>query len=95
MDFLGEKAYTPAGAVALARKYNAPIYAGGLMRIGMFKFHVHMEKIMPIITADKQADLETMAKAIHKVLGKLILEYPEQWFWMHRRWRYLDKKLVG
>lgn len=87
VDFLGRKAYTPAGGVALARRFRLPIYVGAVMRTGRFRFTCYVEKIQPIITDDKQSDLEKMAENVNRLLGALILQYPEQWLWMHRRWR--------
>lgn len=87
VDFLGRKAYTPAGAMALARHFQIPIYTGVVVRTGVFRFAMYVEKIPCVVTENKQADLEKMAEMVNQFLGKFILQFPDQWFWMHRRWR--------
>jgi KDO2-lipid IV(A) lauroyltransferase len=87
LDFFGKKAYHVAGPAALCRQFQVPIYVGGMMRVGMFRFVLHLEKVEPVLTEDKQVDLENITKTMHGHLEKWILQYPEQWFWMHRRWR--------
>ena len=87
LDFMGKKAYTAAGAASLARAYNVPIYAIALIRIGKPKYKLKLERIDPIITEDKQADIEKLTRKCNQYLEQWIRETPEQWFWMHRRWR--------
>lgn len=88
VDFMGKKAFTAAGAPALIRNHNAPFKYAELFRVGMFKFKFVFSEIpLPPFTDDKQHDLETIATIMNKVHEYNIRKYPEQWFWMHRRWR--------
>ena len=87
LDFMGEKAYCAAGAATLARNYKIPIFAGALIRTGKPKCRLEIQKIDPIITDNKQEDIEKITAECNKYLEKLIKKAPEQWFWMHRRWR--------
>jgi KDO2-lipid IV(A) lauroyltransferase len=36
---------------------------------------------------DKEEKLEAMTLKYNQVIEKTIRQYPEQWFWMHNRWR--------
>ena len=88
VDFMGKKAYTAAGPAALARQFNVPIYVLVLFRVGLFKFECHAKKVdIPDFTADKQADLERITTNLNNTLETFIKMHPQQWFWMHRRWR--------
>ena len=87
LDFLGRPAYSAVGPAALARRFHLPFYIGAMVRIGRFRFNLLGMKLPPIVTEDKQADLEAMTLRLNQEYGKMILQYPEQWFWMHRRWR--------
>ena len=89
-DFFGAKTYTAAGAASLARNFNIPIYIVVVIRIGgdCYRFRLVSEKIeLPAFSDDKQADIEKITHTLNRSLEKYILQYPEQWFWMHRRWR--------
>lgn len=88
LEFFGQKAYTAAGPAALARQFQVPLYVCAVVRVNPFRFKIHVEKVVPIVTGNKQADLENMTRTVNHILEKYVRQYPEQWFsWMHRRWR--------
>ena len=45
------------------------------------------EEIPPVRDADGKIDVQVMTQAINSVIEGWIREYPEQWLWLHRRWR--------
>ncbi|NUM37190.1 MAG: hypothetical protein HUU50_21815 [Candidatus Brocadiae bacterium] len=88
VPFMGKNAYTAASPAVLANKFGIPIYLVALMREDFFRFRFFCRKIaVETSTEDKQKDLEKTTENINKALEEIIREYPEQWFWMHRRWR--------
>lgn len=88
VEFMGRKAYTAASAAVLALKYNAPIYALTIRRKKFFQFESLADLVyIPETTGDKQADIENITRNINLALEKYIRQNPDQWFWMHRRWR--------
>ena len=89
-DFFGAKTYTAVGAASLARNFGLPIYLVVVIREpgDRYRFRLVGERIeLPAFSEDKSADLEKITQTINRYLEKYILRYPEQWFWMHRRWR--------
>ena len=40
-------------------------------------------------TDDRTADIRAILTALNKRLEERIREHPEQYFWMHRRWKRL------
>lgn len=49
---------------------------------------VHFDDpIFPIRCADVEAAVRATTQAYNDVLDRFILEHPEQWFWVHRRWK--------
>ncbi len=81
-DFLGHPAPTSTAAADMALKYNAlliPIYStrteNGL------DFRIQLEAPVP------HSDAVTMTKALNASLGARIRAAPEQWFWIHDRWK--------
>jgi KDO2-lipid IV(A) lauroyltransferase len=87
VEFFGRKTYTVAGPAALVRKFQVPLYVGAVVRTGKLRFTLYLKETPLIVTEDKQADLENMARAMNQVFEEYIRQYPAQWFWMHRRWR--------
>jgi KDO2-lipid IV(A) lauroyltransferase len=84
LDFLGKPAPTALSAGEMALKYDAllvPIYAERLKN-GL-DFAVTVEAPIP------HTDARTMTQALNDSLAARIRARPEQWFWVHRRWKPL------
>ena len=83
VDFFGRKASTPRGAAQLALKYNAPIVAVMNVRTGNGKYKSIFKNI------DIRADdtVESITQRYTTVMENIIRQHPEQYFWMHRRWK--------
>jgi Kdo2-lipid IVA lauroyltransferase/acyltransferase len=83
VDFFGRKASTPRGGGELALKYGVPILVMATVRTapGHYKLLV---RETPIHTGDT---METLTRRYTAILEGFIREYPEQYFWQHRRWK--------
>lgn len=82
LDFLGKPAPTSLSAAEMALKHDAllvPIY--GLRLKDGFEFEMRIEAPIP------HGDPETMTQALNDSLARMIRAAPNQWFWMHRRWK--------
>ena len=87
VNFFRIPAYTPLGPVALARVSEATIVPAFVVREGCR----HVMKIEPPVelvdTGNKEADLVTNTQKWSDVVESYIRRYPEQWVWIHRRWK--------
>jgi len=82
LDFIGQPARTAVSAAELALRYDAlliPFY--GIRQDDGVSFDVVVEEPVP------HSDPLTMTQALNDSLTARIIENPEQWFWVHRRWR--------
>ena len=43
--------------------------------------------VWPEASGDRDADVLRLATAVNAHLERIIRAYPEQWLWMHNRWR--------
>lgn len=94
VDFLGKKAYTPVAPVKLSMATGAPLMPGFIVRKEDETYKIILEK--PIVltgSADKEKDILKYTQLWSKIMEKYVREYPEQWVWIHRRWKtkMLDK----
>lgn len=90
-DFFGHPACTNKGMALLAMKTMAPVLPSFLVRQGT-GFVVHIGPEIPLYyTGRKQHDLQKNTERYNKVLESIIREYPEQWLWMHNRWKTKPK----
>ena len=82
LDFMGKPAMTALSAAEMAVKYDAlvvPIY--GIRQADGLSFDIRVEA--PIAHGDPVA----MTQAMNDSLTALVRQHPEQWFWIHRRWK--------
>ena len=88
VDFFGRPAYTPVGPVAIARKTGAPLLPVFMVRQ---PDNTHRMIIEPALmlqkTKDKQNDLLENTQRFTYLIERYIRQYPEQWIWMHERWK--------
>ena len=88
VPFFGYPAKTAQGAALFSRRFDCPLYP---LRIERLRgTHFRMTIYPPLKTvATGNAD-EEAAKTMHDInaiLESWVRERPEQWLWMHRRWR--------
>ncbi|MFC1490019.1 lysophospholipid acyltransferase family protein [Candidatus Latescibacterota bacterium] len=83
VDFFDRKASTPRGAAQLALKYNVPIVVVMTLRTGNGRYRGLFNEI----TVDENDTVETVTQRYTTSIEHVIREHPEQYFWMHRRWK--------
>lgn len=88
IPFLGHDALTTTSAAELALRYDLPLVpAFGTRDDNALSIHVEFEA--PI----KPTDALTMTREINDRISARILDKPEQWYWLHKRWE--DTFLYG
>ncbi len=93
VDFFGHPAYTPVGAVGLALATGATIIPVFIVRDAHSKHKMEMLPPMELKTTDnKQQDILINTQAITTIIEDYIRRFPEQWVWIHRRWKRQPKK---
>jgi len=82
MPFMGHQALTSLAAARLALKFDIPMVPAYGIRIGNgSQFQVEFEDAIP------HTDSTTMTKVFNDSLAARILDRPDQWYWMLRRWK--------
>lgn len=87
VPFFGRLAWTPVGAAELATRFGAVVLPTFIEREpdGRHRGRIHPEMALP---ADPTAATAKMTAAIEAQ----IRARPEQWVWLHRRWRRRPKE---
>ena len=88
VDFFGKVAATQPGPAQLALKYKAPMLVGAAIRTGPGQFKMLARQV----EIQEEDTLETLTQRHVKILEDFIRQYPEQYFWMHRRWKHRPPK---
>ena len=90
INFFGRKVKASALIARLARQIDCPIHGVRVVRLPDNRFRVDLtDPVEPVRDAQGTIDVEGTMQAITNVIESWIREYPEQWLWVHRRWRPL------
>jgi len=88
IPFLGEEAAVNAGPALLAVRGNALVWPVVLVREGQdYIFHLQAPLDTTELSGTREEKVLQTAKFYTSAIEKFIEEYPEQWFWMHERWK--------
>jgi KDO2-lipid IV(A) lauroyltransferase len=89
VDFLGRPASTFKSIALLSLQYNAPILVLGAARVGHpLRYRIYLEDtILPEEYADHKDATQAITLRYTQALERLIRRHPEQYFWLHRRWK--------
>ncbi len=89
VPFYGIEACTTAGVAMLALRANAlivPMFAVWNEGKGRYAM-INAKIIEPVDTGDRTADIENTTAEFTAALECVIRKYPDQWNWIHRRWK--------
>jgi len=88
VDFMGRPAWTPTAAASMAIKFNAPVVFGFVQRGRDNRHTITVEGPLELIrTGDTGKDIVANTALFTQKIEDCIQRNPEQWVWMHRRWR--------
>lgn len=88
VDFFGRPAYTPYSPIAFALKTGAVILPSFIIRQPDGSHHAIIEPPMVLKQTDKkEQDIIENTQKFTKIIETYIRKYPEQWIWMHERWK--------
>jgi Kdo2-lipid IVA lauroyltransferase/acyltransferase len=86
--FFGRKTKANPTLARLLRQIECPIHGVRIIRLPGHRFRAELsEEVPPVRDAEGQIDVQGTMQAITSVIEGWIREYPDQWLWLHRRWR--------
>lgn len=89
VDFFGIPAGTTTGLARIARRTDAAVVPGFLFWDGaMRKYRLRFEAAVQLQhTEDEDADIRVNTARFNKVIEDYIRAHPDQWLWVHKRWK--------
>ena len=89
VDFFGRKVPAYTGPAVLALKTGAPLICGITVREKDDKYKMVLVEISQDNLPENEEDkILVISQRYTSYLEKVIREHPEQWLWMHKRWKY-------
>ena len=88
VTFFGRKAKANPLLARLVRRIDCPIHGVRVVRLPNRRFRVDLtERIEPARDASGEVDIQGTMQRVTSVIEGWVREHPEQWLWLHRRWR--------
>jgi Kdo2-lipid IVA lauroyltransferase/acyltransferase len=89
VDFFGIPACTASGLARIALRTDAAVVPGFTVwdrELG--KYRLRFEPALTLIrSGDDEADILANTAMFTKVIEEYVRRYPDQWLWVHRRWK--------
>jgi KDO2-lipid IV(A) lauroyltransferase len=90
VPFFGNPVRAAPLLAKLARRYQCPLHGARVERLDGARFRATLTPPLEIpITDDVTADVEAIMANVTSIIEGWVRERPEQWLWLHRRWRNL------
>jgi Kdo2-lipid IVA lauroyltransferase/acyltransferase len=88
VTFFGRKCMANPLIAMLAREIECPIHGTRVWRLPGNRFGAEFSpEVVPVRDAAGRIDVAGTMQAITSVVESWVREHPEQWLWLHRRWR--------
>lgn len=88
VPFFGRPAQTGTVLAKLARRFDCPVHGARVERLEGAKFRVVLTPPLEIPrSGDAEADIAETMRRVTAMIEGWIRERPEQWLWLHRRWK--------
>jgi KDO2-lipid IV(A) lauroyltransferase len=88
VTFFGRKTKANPTLARLVRQVECPIHGVRIIRLPNHRFRAELsEEVKPARDASGQIDIQGTMQAVTDVVEGWVREYPDQWLWLHRRWR--------
>jgi KDO2-lipid IV(A) lauroyltransferase len=92
VDFFGKKVPTTPAVAVLAVRTGAPVVPVFMIRNGNRQHRLVVKEPLKLVkTGEIKKDVEVNTQLMNQTLESMIRQYPDQWFWVHRRWERKKK----
>lgn len=88
ITFMDQPATANPMAAKLARQFDCPIHPARCVRLDDGRFRLELHDALPRMSdANGALDIIATTEQINGVVEAWVREYPEQWYWVHDRWK--------
>jgi Kdo2-lipid IVA lauroyltransferase/acyltransferase len=89
VDFFGIPACTASGLARIALRTDAAVVPGfTVWDKKLCKYILRFDPAVELLrTRDNEADIVANTAMFTKVIEEFVRRYPDQWLWVHRRWK--------
>jgi KDO2-lipid IV(A) lauroyltransferase len=86
--FFGKKVTATPAAAFLAIRCKSPVVPVFCIRAADGQLTIHIQPPLEMVrTKDLRADVQANTQVITQAVERAVRDHPEQWFWVHKRWK--------
>lgn len=94
VEFLGHPAWTFKSLAIIALSTGAPVLPGSSWREPDGRHVLRFEApLSPIEHRSTTEAIRLNTRAYNEALERLVVRHPEQWYWVHRRWKHEEPRV--
>lgn len=88
VNYFGRPASTPKGPAIFALRTGAPLILCTMIREGNGHFRAVLDEVpRPAPSGNEEKDIHDYTQAYTTMLENYARQYPDHWFWFHKRWK--------
>jgi KDO2-lipid IV(A) lauroyltransferase len=88
VQFFGRPCWANPTLARLARHYDCPVHGARVVRLPKNRFRIELTRALDLPRdAEGKIEIAGATQAVTSVIEGWVREHPEQWLWLHRRWR--------
>lgn len=88
ITFFGQQTMANPLLGKLTRQFDCPVFPARCIRLADGRFHINIEPELPRhYSADGKLDTDRLTQDVNACVERWAREHPEQWLWLHKRWR--------
>ncbi|MBI5546104.1 MAG: lysophospholipid acyltransferase family protein [Deltaproteobacteria bacterium] len=89
VPFFGQLAATTPAPAVVAERTGAPVFLAFLLRVaeGRYRLLIEGPFVFERKSEDREQDVLAFTAMLNERFERHVREHPEQWFWLHRRWK--------
>ncbi len=88
VEFFGRRCKANPTLARLARRFDCPIHGTRAIRLPDHRFRLELTEALSVPRdAEGKIDVAKTMQMVTTIIEGWVREHPEQWLWLHRRWR--------
>jgi len=88
VEFFGRKTKANPLLAKLVRQYDCPVFPARTIRLPGGRFRLEVQPPIDVPRMENgDVDTQALTQKVSDVVESWVREYPEQWLWLHKRWR--------
>ncbi|MBN1526733.1 MAG: mitochondrial fission ELM1 family protein [Candidatus Omnitrophica bacterium] len=94
VDFFGRPTSTHSGAMEMASHTGCIILPNFIVRTGGPYHKVYLEKYIEVPKEAGEGEIRKAVQSYMSLLEAYVRKYPDQWLWLHKRWKSTPVRTV-